>query len=183
MTPAIFLDRDGVIIENRASYVRSWADVVFLAQALDALRRASSLNHKVVIVTNQSGVGRGLIAPETADYINGRIIGEIHEAGGRIDAVYMCPHAPADHCGCRKPAPGLLLAAAHDMDIDLTRSVLIGDALSDLEAGLRAGVGQVALVRSGRGAAQAALPSAKRLPPFAIYDDLADALAALFPAG
>jgi D-glycero-D-manno-heptose 1,7-bisphosphate phosphatase len=181
LTAAIFLDRDGVIIENRASYVRSWSDVVFLPQALAALQRISKLNYRVVIVTNQSGIGRGLIAPATADDINERLVAEIQDAGGRIDAVYMCPHTPADHCRCRKPAPGMLQAATRDLGIDLSQSLLIGDALSDLKAGLRAGVGRVALVRSGRGAAQAALASAERLPLFPIYEDLAEALCGLIP--
>ena len=91
----------------------------------------------------------------------------------------MCPHAPDDLCDCRKPMPGLILQAASDFDIDLERSILIGDALSDLEAGRAAGVGQVVLLRTGRGAAQLETPEAKTTDPFPVYDTLGEALADL----
>jgi D-glycero-D-manno-heptose 1,7-bisphosphate phosphatase len=154
MQPAIFLDRDGVIIENRARYVRSWADVQIFPQALAALAGLSQWPHKIVIVTNQSAVGRGLISLGTAQAINERLVQEIGRSGGRIDAVFMCPHAPADGCDCRKPRPGLLLQAQETLRLDLPRSVMIGDALSDLTAARAAAVGHVALVRTGRGASQ-----------------------------
>src|SRR5690606_36103474 len=94
MHPAIFLDRDGVIIENRPAYVRSWEDVEIFPQALTALARVCKSPYKIVIVTIQSGVGPGLIQMETAEEINRRLVREIEKAGGRIDAVLMCPHAP-----------------------------------------------------------------------------------------
>ncbi len=177
MNAAIFLDRDGVIIENRADYVRTWADVAYLPGALEALRRVSALDYRIVIVTNQAGIGHGLIEPAEAERINQRIVADVRAAGGRIDGVYVCPHTPADNCPCRKPAPGLLLAAGRDLGLDMGRSLLIGDALSDLEAGRRAGVGRTALVRTGRGAEQEALAIAGGLGPGEVYDDLAAALA------
>ena len=176
--PAIFLDRDGVIIENRDRYVRAWADVVFLPGALAALARLSRAPLAVVIVTNQSAVGRGLLSEAEAESINNRLLEAIRAAGGRVDASYLCPHIDADGCDCRKPAPGLLRRAAADLDLDLPRSILIGDALSDLAAGRAAGVGRVALVRTGRGAAQERLAAGQRLD---VFDNLAGALAALVP--
>ena len=176
--PAIFLDRDGVIIENRDRYVRAWADVAFLPGALAALARLSRAPLAVVIVTNQSAVGRGLLSEAEAESINNRLLEAIRAAGGRVDASYLCPHIDADGCDCRKPAPGLLRRAAADLDLDLPRSVLIGDALSDLAAGRAAGVGRVALVRTGRGAAQERLAAGQRLD---VFDNLAGALAALVP--
>ena len=128
MQPAIFIDRDGVIIENRENYVRSWADVEILPEAVQALRLASSSKYKIVIVTNQSGIGKGLIPPDTARRINRRLLKIITNGGGRIDGVYVCPHTPDDHCACRKPKPGLLLTAAKDLAIELSQSIMIGDA-------------------------------------------------------
>jgi D-glycero-D-manno-heptose 1,7-bisphosphate phosphatase len=181
MHPALFLDRDGVIIENRQHYVRSWEDVEIFDQALGALARAALTPYQIVIVTNQSAVGRGIISIETAEDINRRLIQEIEKAGGRIDGVFLCPHAPQEHCTCRKPQPGLILQAAQALSIDLDRSILVGDALSDLQAGLAAGVGKVALVRTGRGAKEARSPDTARMAPFPTFDSLASALAVLLP--
>jgi D-glycero-D-manno-heptose 1,7-bisphosphate phosphatase len=179
MYPAIFLDRDGVIIENRPNYVRTWADVEIYPQALEALVKLSKSDYKLVMVTNQSGIGRGLIPFEVADEINQKLLTKIHVSGGRIDGVFMCPHAPADNCDCRKPAPGLLLQAADALSLDLSHSYMIGDALTDLQAGLAAGVKQVVLVRTGRGADQEALPAAAEFDPFPAYTDLSAAIADL----
>ena len=181
MNAALFLDRDGVIIENQPDYIRSWNDVLFFPSAIQALLKIKSSDYKIVIITNQSAVGRGLISLQTAKQINSCLINKIESAGGRIDGVFMCPHAPQDNCLCRKPSPGLIQQAASSLKIDLNRSILIGDALSDISAGQNAGVGQNVLVRTGRGAAQAALPQASLLSPFLIYDDLADALEDLIP--
>ena len=181
MRPAIFLDRDGVIIANRANYVRNWSQVEIYPQALQALARIASLPYAVAIVTNQSGIGRGLIPIEVAREINERLVACVAAAGGRIDGVFMCPHAPADRCDCRKPKPGLLHQACAALQIDLARSILIGDALSDLQAGQAAGVKITALVRTGRGAEQVLTPQAKTLAPFLVFDHLQQALEALFP--
>jgi D-glycero-D-manno-heptose 1,7-bisphosphate phosphatase len=179
MHPAVFLDRDGVIIENRASYVLSWADVSFIPLAREALAAASASPYRFVIVTNQSAVGRGLLSYSEAVEINNGVIRELVRYGGRIDGAYICPHTPQDHCGCRKPGPGLLLQASQELSLDLSRSVMIGDALSDLQAGQSAGVSRTILLKTGRGAEQARLPLASTLGPFEIFPGLADALAAL----
>lgn len=174
--PAIFLDRDGVIIENRSDYVRSWEDVQVFPQALEALARASASPYKIVLVTNQSAVGRGLMSLAAAEAINCRLKALIEDAGGRVDGIFLCPHAPETDCDCRKPRPGLLLQAAQALDLDLVRSVMIGDALTDLLAGQAAGVGRLALVRSGRGAAQDRLPKPESLQSYRTYDTLTNAL-------
>ena len=174
--PAIFLDRDGVIIENRTDYCRSWEEVVILPGALQALARAQGTSYAVVIITNQSAVGRGLVDRETTDDINVRLVAAIRAAGGRGDGVYMCPHAPEDGCACRKPKPGLLLQASRDLSLDLLRSVLIGDSLSDIEAARAAGVGRAMLVRTGRGLEQLALARATGVGDFAVFADLSEAL-------
>lgn len=176
MKPAIFLDRDGVVIENRANYVRSWDDVSFIPAALEALCKASDFPYKLILITNQSAVGRGIIPLEKAEKINERVSKVVKDYGGRLDALYMCPHKPEDHCNCRKPHPGMLLQAAKDLNIDLSLSYMIGDALSDLKAGWTANVRESILVRTGRGETQSSLPEVKNLKPFPIVDTLADAL-------
>lgn len=176
MYPAIILDRDGVIVENRPDYVRSWQDVHIYPQALKALANIKDSPYKIVIVTNQSVVGRGFITMERANEINDRLVAEINKHGGRIDGVYMCPHAPQENCLCRKPQPGLLLDAARDLSLDMKRSIMIGDAFSDLQAGQLAGVDRTILVLTGRGEKQVELCKAAKLGPFQIFDTLSDAL-------
>ena len=176
LSPAIFLDRDGVIVENRDEYIRSWEDVHFLPGAFQTLSQAKSAPFRFVIVTNQSAVGRGLVDPQVAEAINRRVVATIRSAGGRIDGVYMCPHPPEQECDCRKPKPGLLLQAARELEIDLGASVLIGDALTDILAGRAAGVGEVELVLTGRGREQLETPQAESLRPFRVFPDLTQAL-------
>jgi D-glycero-D-manno-heptose 1,7-bisphosphate phosphatase len=159
MQRAVFIDRDGVIIENRDDYVLSWSEVRFIPGALEALAKLGRSSLAVVLVTNQSAVGRGLISLQEAQEINRRVVAEIRAHGGRMDAVYMCPHHPDEGCACRKPAPGMLLQAARELDLDLASSTLIGDALTDLSAARAAGVRGV-LVLTGRGSDQAGLHGA-----------------------
>ena len=172
MQPGIFIDRDGVIIENRDNYVRSWADVEILPEAVEALRLAATSKFKIVVVTNQAGIGKGLIRPEIARRINRRLLKIITNAGGRIDGIYVCPHTPDDNCACRKPKPGLLLSAAKDLSIDLSHSIMIGDALTDIHAGQQAGVATSILVLTGRGAEQSELPAAKSISGLSIFPSL-----------
>jgi D-glycero-D-manno-heptose 1,7-bisphosphate phosphatase len=179
MHPALFIDRDGVIIENRSSYVRSWSDVSIYPQSLEALRKVKSSGYKLFIITNQSAVGRGIISQETAHEINQRLVSEIEKSGGSVNGVYMCPHAPQDDCSCRKPKPGLIEQAVDEHEVDLSRSILIGDAISDIIAGQTAGVATNVLVLTGRGSVQTTLPLAKQIPPFLTYKSLNDALAEL----
>jgi D-glycero-D-manno-heptose 1,7-bisphosphate phosphatase len=176
VNPAIFLDRDGVIIENRDQYVRGWDDVRFYPEALAALARISQSLYKIIIVTNQSVVGRGLISAFQAGEINQAIKKAIEGHGGRIDAIYMCPHAPNDGCACRKPQPGLLLKSASELCVDLSQSIMIGDALDDLRAGQAAGVSRTILLLTGRGRSQLRQSSAQDLKPFEVFDGLGEAL-------
>jgi D-glycero-D-manno-heptose 1,7-bisphosphate phosphatase len=177
--PAIFLDRDGVIIENRSDYCLAWEQVVILPGVFEALARLGTSPYAVVIITNQSAVGRGLLDRATADDINTRLVATIHAAGGRVDGVFICPHVPEAGCDCRKPKPGLLLQAARELVLDLPQSVLIGDALSDLVAARAAGVGQAMLVRTGRGIEQLALAQAAGVGDFPAYANLSEALDAV----
>ena len=170
--PAIFLDRDGVIIENRADYVKSISETKFIAGAVEAVAQLARRGWLIVIVTNQAAIGRRIITQEVVEAINAYIVNAITAAGGRVDGIYLCPHRPDEACACRKPAPGLLLQAARDLDIDLKTSVMIGDAASDIQAALAAGVKPI-FVLTGLAERQAQeLALARRLNA-AVFDSLA----------
>jgi D-glycero-D-manno-heptose 1,7-bisphosphate phosphatase len=179
MNMAIFLDRDGVIIENRSKYVRSWADVEFIPGALSALARLNESPYKILIITNQAGIGHGIFSRAEVDEINEQLTLVIRSANGRVDGIYVCPHKPENGCNCRKPKPGMILDAAQDFNIDLKQSILIGDNLSDIQAGYAAGVGQVVLVRTGLGLESAPKLQTAGLSEVRIYNDLGQALADL----
>lgn len=176
MHKAIFLDRDGVIIENRPNYVLSWSEVDFYPQALEALRKIKNFPIKIVIITNQSAIGRGLLSLNDAHEINHRIKQVIEGNGGRIDGIFMCPHSPDEACSCRKPKPGLFFQAAEKLDIDLSVSVMVGDAFTDIIAAKNAGISKTFLVRTGRGSSQTAFIEPNSLGEVQIYDTLLDAV-------
>lgn len=146
----MFLDRDGVINRNRDDYVKSRGEVHFLPGVFAALARLADSPFAIVLVTNQSPIGRGILTQRHVEAINRRIVAEIETRGRRVDAVYYCPHRPDENCDCRKPRSGLLLKAAECFNLDLSRSYLIGDAVSDVEVALAADV-QPVLVLTGRG--------------------------------
>lgn len=179
MFSAIFLDRDGVLIENRSNYVRKWSDVKIYPEAIGALTLSTIKSYKIVIVTNQSAIGRGLISLKTANEINSRLVKLIHHHGGQVDGVYMCPHKPEDDCICRKPKPGLLLQAAKDLSLDLQSSWMIGDAWSDVQAGQLAGVRQAMLLKTGRGQEQLSQSRPNDVVKPLIFDNLMLALEAI----
>lgn len=145
LTPAIFIDRDGVVNRNRDDYVRSWGEFEFFPDSLQHLALLAELGLPVYIVTNQSCIGRGLVPQQVVEDVNSKMVRIIREHGGRVDDIALCPHAPEDQCECRKPRPGLLLQLAQKHRIDLTRSFFIGDALSDAQAALAAGVTPILL--------------------------------------
>jgi histidinol-phosphate phosphatase family protein len=138
MARAVCLDRDGTIIAD-VGYPRDPEQVRLLPGAASALRELQQRGFSVVVVSNQSGIGRGLVTKDQADRVHARMVAELAAWGVRIDGAYYCPHSPQEGCVCRKPAPGLLLRASADLGFDLTRSFLVGDKLSDIEAGKRAG--------------------------------------------
>jgi D-glycero-D-manno-heptose 1,7-bisphosphate phosphatase len=135
----VFVDRDGVIIKNRDTYVKSLAEAEELPGATASLARLSRAGHPVVIVSNQSAIGRGLVSWQVVREINARIRRNVELSGGMIDAIMVCPHRPDVGCACRKPGIGLLLEATRWLGLDLSRAYMIGDQLADVEAGRRAG--------------------------------------------
>jgi D-glycero-D-manno-heptose 1,7-bisphosphate phosphatase len=144
----VFLDRDGVINENRADHVKIWAEFAFLPGAVAAIARLSRSGKRVFVATNQSVINRGLATRATIEGIHGRMVREIEQFGGQIEAVACCPHRPDEGCPCRKPQPGLLLNLAREHALDLGSAVVIGDAPSDAQAGIAAGCRAI-LVRTG----------------------------------
>jgi len=168
---AIFLDRDGVICENRPDHVKSWAEFHFLPGVKDSLVVLSQLGLPIIVVTNQAVINRGIISAAVVEEIHQRMVAEITAHGGRIDRVIYCPHLPDEQCLCRKPEPGMLLQVAQEMNLDLTHSYLVGDAASDILAGQRAGC-QTFLVLTGRGREQLALLPDKMEDCFMVAPDL-----------
>lgn len=135
---ALLLDRDGTIIRD-VGYPRDPAKVELLPGVAAGLREARALGYELAIVSNQSGVGRGLIRPDEARDVQARVEQLFAEEGVTFAGAWFCFHAPTEACSCRKPAPGLLLEAARVLGLDLSRSVMIGDKASDVDAGLAVG--------------------------------------------
>ena len=171
---AVFLDRDGVINVDHG-YVHKVEDFRFVPGSDDAMRRLQAAGWRLVVVTNQSGLARGLYSKADYDRFTAHLQGQLAAIGVTVDAVLHCPHLPdatvaayRQLCDCRKPAPGMLLRAARELSLDLAASVIVGDRLSDLQAGRAAGLGRCLLVRSGHPIAAAEARQAD-----AVYDDLA----------
>lgn len=137
LRPTVFLDRDGTLIYD-TGYIRDWRQVEMIPGVGEALRNIQK-HYCLVIVSNQSGVGRGIITNEESRQVHERTISLLADCQIHLDGAYYCPHTPNDHCVCRKPAPGLLIQAAVDLKIDLARSIIIGDKPSDIQAGKAAG--------------------------------------------
>lgn len=168
----LLCDRDGTIIRNRDTYVLSTGDVEFLPGAISALRRAHESGLAVVLVSNQSPVGRGMLDPKECLRINRYVTDALAAEGAPVAAGYLCPHAPTDDCACRKPRPGLALAALRRFGLPPHRALLVGDSVEDMGAAVAAEVGAV-LVRTGRGARhEPAVRADAALTGVRIVDDL-----------
>jgi D-glycero-D-manno-heptose 1,7-bisphosphate phosphatase len=153
MKRAVFLDRDGTVIEER-DYLRRVEDVVVLPGAAAALKRLQTAGFALVFVTNQSGVGRGYFTLREVEAVNRHLERLLAEAGVAIARVYVAPEAPDQPSRGRKPSPQFLFDARDELGLDLARCYMIGDKLSDLECGWNAGVRKCLLVRTGYGAKQ-----------------------------
>ncbi len=134
--PTVILDRDGVLNRKppQAQYVRDWSEWEWLPGSLEALRLLREANWRTIIASNQPGIGRGVMSEADLEALHSRMKQEIAEAGGRIDAIYYCPHGWDEDCECRKPKPGLLYQAQRDFHLDLTRTPIVGDDERDAAA-------------------------------------------------
>ena len=172
---AIFLDRDGVINANRPDHVKSWDEFVFLSRALDALRQIATSDFVVLVTTNQAAIARGQTNDAAVRDIHARMTAAVEHSGGRIDAVYYCPHLPEENCDCRKPRTGLYRRGAREWEIDLARSYVIGDAMADIVAGREIGAVPI-LVLTGRGNEQDIVLKENNHSGYHVADDLMSAV-------
>ena len=170
MNRAVFLDRDGVLIEER-HYLHRVEDVVLIPGAAPALRKLSDAGLRLFIVTNQSGVGRGYFTLADVEKVQARLEQEFAKAGVRFDRTYIAPEAPDQPSRYRKPSPQALFDARDAFALDLSRSCLIGDKLIDLECGWNAGLRQSILVRTGYGT-ELEKHEPERLKRAVVVDDL-----------
>ena len=170
MKRAVFLDRDGTIIEER-NYLRSVEEVVIFPGAAAALGRLVRAGFSLFIVSNQSGVGREYFTLAEVEKVNEYLLGQLGREGVHFEKIYIAPEAPGTPSRGRKPSPQFLLDARDEFGVDLAQSYMIGDKLIDLECGWNAGVKQCLLVRTGYGA-EAERVSADKLGAAAVMDDL-----------
>lgn len=172
---AVFVDRDGVINENRDDHVKSLDQFVFLPRAKEALALLKQEGIRVVVVSNQPIVKGGLASEETVDRINAHMVDQIERAGGRLAAVYYCPHAETDEtCDCRKPKTGMFVRAQRELGIELSHSFTVGDQMADIEAGKDIGSYTI-LVRTGLGKKTESEKSSWKIAPDYIAEDLLEA--------
>ena len=180
MRPAVFLDRDGTIVEERG-YIDRIDLLELYPFAADAIRLLNRAGYATVVVTNQGGIGRGIIDEPFLRYIHETIDARLALGHAKIERYYFCPHHPDAvvpelrvTCTCRKPAAGLIEQACRELDLDPARSVMVGDSRRDVDAGHAAGTRTI-LVRTGHGAHEEAMP-ARGAEPDAILNNLMEAV-------
>ncbi len=150
MKQLIVLDRDGVINEDSDQFIKSPEEWVPIPGALEAIARLNQSGWRVVLASNQSGVGRGLFGMDMLNAINARMVELLAQVGGHLDAIFFCPHAADSTCDCRKPKPGLLNQIQARFNVDMTGVPIVGDSLRDLQAGIAVGCSPY-LVLTGKG--------------------------------
>lgn len=170
--PYVILDRDGVINIDSAEFIKTPDEWQPIDHSLDAIALLCRHGFKVAVITNQSGIGRGLFDVDALEAIHARMRSQVMAAGGAIDAIYFCPHHPDTGCDCRKPKPGLFQALARDKAVDLRRTFAIGDSIRDIEAGIAAGCRPL-LVRTGNGLQT--LRNNPQLNPLQVFANLYEA--------
>lgn len=177
---AIFLDRDGTMIED-VGYLDRLERLKLFPYTIDAVRLLNAAGFRVIVVTSQNGVANGILSEEFLGQAHAHLSGLFEAAGANVDGYYYCPHSPyasveryRTDCECRKPKPGMILAAARDHALDLSRSIVIGDRWRDIEMGLAAGT-QAMLVETGYGRTEAARRPAN-IPPVPVAGTLIEAV-------
>ena len=146
----IILDRDGVINKDSSTFIKSPEEWIPLKGSLEAIARLSQAGYEVVIITNQSGIGRGLFSADTLAKIHVRMIDYVQQHGGKIQSILFCPHHPDDGCNCRKPLPGMYHELAERLNINYSGVYSVGDSVRDLQAAKAVGASPV-LVKTGNG--------------------------------
>lgn len=166
----IILDRDGVINQDSEQFIKSPEEWKPIPGSLEAIARLNQWGWRVVVASNQSGIGRGLFGMDTLNAINDKMVKALAAVGGRLDAIFFCPHPADSTCACRKPQPGMLLQIAERFNMDLARVPAVGDSLRDMQAARAAGA-QPVLVLTGKGEATRKLPEFPADIP--VFSDLA----------
>jgi len=172
----LILDRDGVINEDSDAFIKSPEEWIPIAGSVEAIAQANSKGYRVVVTTNQSGLARGLFDISTLNRIHARMLAQVARCSGRIDAVFFCPHGPADECNCRKPKTGLLRDIGRRLGVDLKSAICIGDRATDVAAATAVGANAI-LVRTGHGSRTIAGPL--DLSGVPVFENLAAAIAHL----
>ncbi len=174
MRPAVFLDRDGTL-NREVGYIGDPLALELLPGVPAALGRLAAAGFAVVVVTNQSAIGRGVFTRAQVDAVHARLRSELAASGVQLDAIFVCPHAPADACACRKPRPGLFLEARDALGLNLAKSWMVGDTVRDMAAARAAGVRPL-YVTTGWGERDRAAARADGLAEVDIVPDLAAAV-------
>ena len=172
----VFVDRDGVINEDRADYVKDWSEFRPIPGSLAALKRLTDHGYAVIVITNQSVINRHMVTRSELETIHHNMAAMVKAHGGAITAIYYCPHRPEDGCTCRKPEAGLIRRAQADFGLTLSETYMIGDSLKDLECARNAGCGTRILVRTGHGRKSEQLCRETGIKTDHVADDLAAAV-------
>lgn len=175
MYKLIVLDRDGVINKDSPAYIKSPEEWQAVVGSVEAIAKLNRCGYRVVVATNQSGIARGYLTLDTLDAIHKKMLSQIEEVGGRIEAIFTCPHGPEDSCECRKPRSGLLLQAAKQFNINPTEILVIGDSARDMLAAQNCGAAAIFIKTEGK---PDDLAMAKKAC-ISVYADLAAAVTAI----
>ena len=171
----VVLDRDGVINQDSDNYIKSVDEWLPIDGSIDAIAKLSNAGYKVVVATNQSGIGRKLFDEYTLAQIHSTLCAMVEKAGGFVDAIFYCPHTPEDNCQCRKPETGLLQQIESEFACSLAGASFVGDSYKDIQAALAFGCKPV-LVRTGKGTETEKRIQLENLADIPVYDDLAAAV-------
>lgn len=171
----VVLDRDGVINQDSDDYIKSADEWLPIEGSLDAIASLGDAGYKIVVATNQSGIGRGLFDEYTLARIHTKLCSLVEESGGFIEGIFYCPHTPDENCDCRKPGVGLLQQIESEFDCSLSNCFYVGDSYKDIQAALTFGCRPI-LVRTGKGAETEKRLLQEKLNEVPVFDDLVSAV-------
>ncbi|MDR0723740.1 MAG: HAD family hydrolase [Endomicrobium sp.] len=172
--PAVFLDRDGTLIYDK-NYLSSPSQIKLYSYAAKSINKLKEAGFKVIVVTNQSGIARGIFTLKDLDKIHKKFLSLLKEQKAVVDGIYFCPHIDEDNCKCRKPKTGMVMQSAKDFNIDLKKSYVVGDSIRDYLLGFNMG-GKGILVLSGHGEKQQKKINQEKIKPLAICRNLKQAV-------
>ena len=175
MKKTVFLDRDGVINIDSPFYIKNESEFRFIPRSPEAIALLNKFGFRVIIITNQSIIGRNMADRETLEAIFNKMRKGVQKKSGKIKDIFFCPHAPDERCSCRKPKPELILKACQKYSVELENSFMVGDRTTDIECGINAGCGTTLLVRTGNGIKAEQQLLEKKIIPDYIASDLYDA--------